>query len=243
MWLLIDDKRNRDDSAIARNWRVAQELLELACWEGMYLDYILDDDNPSTPTGLDILMWAEDNDLAPAKVVIVSTYDDGVDLLTHVLEEFGYVLHDTTWIHPKKVKAFLATQKIPSTRVNAGGDATDDVPVAVGGDSPSRAWTSQEVCQQLVDTTQDIALRWAGHTDHTIQARCEGVAFSLLALLDGVNAAFPGFTLIPRPHPTDRADCVDHGQNYYVAEPINEHDVQLHDLFSHHGTKVPHDPV
>lgn len=63
--------------------------------------------------------------------------------------------------------------------------------------------TEQEVIDLLMEETRQHAAYWANLPDHpegldaplTLQDRCEGVAFSILAMLDGCTAGFPGATL------------------------------------------------
>ena len=45
--------------------------------------------------------------------------------------------------------------------------------------------------------------------------RLGGVAFSILALLDGANIGVPAFIVAPRPHPDDQAYHAEQGEDWW----------------------------
>ena len=51
----------------------------------------------------------------------------------------------------------------------------------------------------------------------TTQERLDGLAFSILAMLDGC-ASVPGFQVIPAPHPDDRAYHQEQGENWWPSD-------------------------
>lgn len=79
-----------------------------------------------------------------------------------------------------------------------------------------------------------------GNRDCTPLRMCEGVAFSILGLLDGVSVGIPGFALVPSPHPDDMQYHKDNGENWYPSEEVTKdirEDVMLHEEFykEHNG--------
>jgi hypothetical protein len=66
-----------------------------------------------------------------------------------------------------------------------------------------------------------MARYWAGldgsnvESDATPLDRTSGFAHSLLAAIDGCSMGVPAFTLIPSPHPDDRAYHIAEGENYF----------------------------
>ena len=81
-----------------------------------------------------------------------------------------------------------------------------------------RPYTAEEVRAQVQSHVQGLIRYWATVTPHngdTIENRLEGLAFSILAMLDGASANLPGFTVTPAPHPTDEAYHRERGENWY----------------------------
>lgn len=70
------------------------------------------------------------------------------------------------------------------------------------------------------------------------EARLDGLAFSVLNMLDGTCVGLPAFDVVPNPHPTDRAYLIGKGENYWPPNKLRKgtkllNDVLLHDLW--HG--------
>lgn len=79
-------------------------------------------------------------------------------------------------------------------------------------DEKPTAYSADELRDQLLDAIRARTRLWATLPDvdaatgesRTILDRCEGVVFSVLAVLDGC-ADLPAFDLVARPHPDDKA--------------------------------------
>lgn len=101
--------------------------------------------------------------------------------------------------------------------------------------SEPRAYTKEEARQHILDHVRWIVQHWATlevgpHIEPlTIESRCDGVAFSILAMLDGVACTVPGVDMTLGVHPDDEADCRENGQNWYV--PGMAIDGMLHEHF------------
>ena len=94
-----------------------------------------------------------------------------------------------------------------------------------------RAKTPEEVRGELLAHIKTISRYWAGLPNKTPRERCDGVAFSILVLLDGM-ANFPAVDLALQPHQDDQAFYVEQGENWYEPGMVIN-DCQLHDEFVH----------
>lgn len=90
MWLLIDDERNLNTEAIARTPAAGKKLLGLGGWDCLCLDH----DLAASESGYDILIWALELDLVPAKVQLVTSNPVGRSNMKAALEAAGYMTHD-----------------------------------------------------------------------------------------------------------------------------------------------------
>ena len=96
----------------------------------------------------------------------------------------------------------------------------------------------EEARKMFLGTVLGIAQHWANESRETdVQKKCEGVAFSIMSLLDGCNGNLPGFLLIPCPHPDDKEFMKSEGDDWFkeVPENVVDYDIggnRLHDLFS-----------
>jgi len=101
-------------------------------------------------------------------------------------------------------------------------------------------YTEDEVRQAFLEHVWQTIDYWDGAYDQKVaqyacREKLEGLAFSLLVMLDGCSADLPGFIVAPCPHPDDKAYLQGEGENWY---PEN-HDTDiacdigggLHDIF------------
>lgn len=94
----------------------------------------------------------------------------------------------------------------------------------------SREYTKDEVRLQFLDQVRTVCHYWAGLPGKSDIERCEGVAFSILNIIDGTSAALPAFNLSVVPHPDDKEFLVGEGENYYVENQVINDDVMLHEM-------------
>lgn len=85
-----------------------------------------------------------------------------------------------------------------------------------------RAYTEAEVRERFLAQVRTLVSYWAGEhplsnvpENYTTLERCDGVAFSLLAVIDGGDPELPAFTLTPRPHDEDAEYHRRRGENWY----------------------------
>jgi hypothetical protein len=99
------------------------------------------------------------------------------------------------------------------------------------GPAEPRAWTEEEVRDEFIQAFRDKAHYWATTANGgTLQDRCEGVAFSILVMLDGGSGMMPAYKVTVDPHPEDKAYCIEQGVNYYEPGTEVSHGA-LHELF------------
>ena len=96
----------------------------------------------------------------------------------------------------------------------------------------SKPITKEQTREDFLKQIKSIVWYWASSNVHdvTMMERCEGVAFSILVMLDG-GSGLPAFDVIVRPHPDDQSFHEAEGEDYYVDGMVINDDCQLHDLF------------
>lgn len=86
----------------------------------------------------------------------------------------------------------------------------------------SREYTPDEVREKFLKMIWGYVGYWENESRaETSQAKLEGLAHSLLALIDGSNCSMPAFILAPLPHVTDKKYNQEDGKNFF---PYNERD-------------------
>lgn len=90
------------------------------------------------------------------------------------------------------------------------------VVVKVERERECRPFTEAEVREKFLAHVREMVRYWEDEERQPgIRQKLEGLAFSLLALIDGEAASLPGFALIPCPHPDDKAFHEARGEDYY----------------------------
>jgi hypothetical protein len=80
----------------------------------------------------------------------------------------------------------------------------------------SREKTTEEVRTEFLQHIRGAVNYWANlKGEHTIEDRCEGVAFSILVAIDGCSSGLPAFILAPIPHESDKQFSIDNNENYF----------------------------
>ncbi len=94
---------------------------------------------------------------------------------------------------------------------------------------PARAWTEEEVRAKVLDHVAAMTRYWENESRApTTREKLEGLAHSMLVMLDGGAMGVPKFTVTPDPHPSDRQFHIDEGANYFpekdcdIAGPLHE---------------------
>lgn len=97
--------------------------------------------------------------------------------------------------------------------------------------SMSKPISKEQLRENLLKQVRMYAHTWASYPDKTPQERCDGVAFSILALLDGSDIELPTFDLVARPHPDDKAYQQKRREDWVVDGQVINDDVHLHDMY------------
>jgi len=97
--------------------------------------------------------------------------------------------------------------------------------------SRPRAYTVEEERAAFLDAVRSLAAYWSTqHASHTPQRMCDGLAFSILTLIDGLSGESPGMNLAIAVHPDDEAYCKARGENWHQnGLVINDTGDYLHD--------------
>ena len=99
----------------------------------------------------------------------------------------------------------------------------------------SRAYTKKEVRKKFLDGIHNIVDFWVNESrEETVEGKVNGVAFSILAMIDGSNIDIPAFDVVVRPHPDDKEYHQSEGNNWFEDGMIINDDCSLHE-FWHHG--------
>ncbi len=93
----------------------------------------------------------------------------------------------------------------------------------------SKAKTVDEVKEEFLSQVKCIAHYWANLPDKTSLERCDGVAFSILNILDGCSS-LPAFDLLVSPHEDDKQFNIDEGEDYYEPKMMIN-DCMLHEEY------------
>lgn len=97
---------------------------------------------------------------------------------------------------------------------------------------PARPLTVEEERWILLDHIHNLVDYWsaleAPHSEDTIKARLDGLAFSILSALDGCSVGIPSYDVIPHPHPEDKQYSIENNIDWHSADS-NLTDVPLHD--------------
>ena len=98
----------------------------------------------------------------------------------------------------------------------------------------SRAITPEEGVDIFMKTLANLAHYWgtleARDGPQTPLDRCNGLAFSILSLIDGSTLSMPAIDLVPSPCHEDKEYAISEGENWWEGLPING-DVMLHELW------------
>jgi len=114
----------------------------------------------------------------------------------------------------------------------------------------SRQYTEEEVLNRVLDHIWHLIGYWnsEGYSNvektRSTRERMEGLAFSILAMLDGSCMDIPKFIVAPDPHPADKEYHQDNDENWFPdnSEANIECDLGggLHELFNSRRPKSVH---
>lgn len=93
--------------------------------------------------------------------------------------------------------------------------------------------TNEQIQERFLSHVRRLVDYWSTQPDETTWFCVSGVAFSILAMLDGCVADLPAFLLAPAPHPGDKAYHQARGEDWYPETSSIPSDISgvLHDRF------------
>lgn len=94
-------------------------------------------------------------------------------------------------------------------------------------------YTADEVRDLFLKHVWNLLDYWDNNKSDKREAM-EGLAFSMLVMLDGGSVVVPPFAVIPAPHPDDKEFCIGEGTNWFPQfDPGGHCDIAggLHELF------------
>ena len=94
-----------------------------------------------------------------------------------------------------------------------------------------RPYTAEELRSQFLGQVHSIVAYWA-RQDVSRREIADGVAFSLLSLLDGDSPGMPPCDLVCRPHATAQAFLEEEGESWIRDGTLLNGEVALHVLYS-----------
>ena len=86
----------------------------------------------------------------------------------------------------------------------------------------SREWTQDEVRDKLIEHLKVMVRYWNSVDEIDTLEKLEGMAFSVLSMLDGCSMDVPGFIVAPCPHPDDKEYCKEEGENWFPQNHESE---------------------
>jgi hypothetical protein len=100
----------------------------------------------------------------------------------------------------------------------------------------SKEYTQEEVEKKFIRKIHQLVEYWANGTSTTdAKEKLEGLAFSILATIDGSDVDLPAFILAPLPAEEDKEYCIKNGDNYFpqnhTAEISCDISGGLHEMF------------
>lgn len=96
-----------------------------------------------------------------------------------------------------------------------------------------RAKTAEEVRTEFLSALRGLANYWAGVKPDDALGACNGLAFSICSMLDGVSG-LPAFDLVLSPHQDDKNYCIENGEDWYEPGMVIN-DCMLHELYYQKG--------
>ena len=92
--------------------------------------------------------------------------------------------------------------------------------------------TKENARKNFLTSIRRIATYWASLPNKTPNEKCNGVAFSILSLMDGCSN-MPSMDIILRPHPDDMEYLSENGKDWYLDGMCINDDTLLHEFYYH----------
>lgn len=101
----------------------------------------------------------------------------------------------------------------------------------VSKEMPS-AYTQEEMLEMFIDAVDGVVEYWA-NTNGSDKNKCEGVAFSIMNIIDGTSGAFPcSIDLRLAPHPDNKEYRISQNESFVEDGMIMNSDCLIHERFN-----------
>jgi hypothetical protein len=94
-----------------------------------------------------------------------------------------------------------------------------------------RAYTPEELRGRVLDHVRLMVEYWATLPNLDTRSRCDGVAFSILTMIDG-SSELPPMALVAISSDEDKEYCVENGENWVEHGTVINDDTMLHEEYS-----------
>ena len=107
----------------------------------------------------------------------------------------------------------------------------------------SKEYTTEEVRKKFLEQVWNNIKYWDELAcEKTTKERLQGLAFSILATLDGCDIDLPGFIVAPLPHENDKEYLIENEEDYFPENHENDVNADisgyLHDMFHRVGKEM-----
>lgn len=101
----------------------------------------------------------------------------------------------------------------------------------------SRAKTEEEIKEEFLTEVENISHYWTSLPNKTNKERCEGVAFSIMVLLDGCSA-LPAINMHIAPHEDDKQYYIESNEDYYKDNMMFNNSMLHEQIFKNQRKKI-----
>lgn len=91
-----------------------------------------------------------------------------------------------------------------------------------GTDTSPKEKKMEEVREDFLNHVRDMVDYWHDVPNKTEKEKLNGLAFSIMAALDGCSVDIPGFIVAPLPHETNKQYHMDNEEDYYPENHNSE---------------------
>ncbi len=95
----------------------------------------------------------------------------------------------------------------------------------------SKPKTKEEIRQEFLNHIKSLVKYWDELLQKTTTDRLNGLAFSILSMIDRCSIELCALDIVVRPHTDDKQFNIDRNEDYYPDGLVINDDVHLHDLW------------
>jgi len=96
----------------------------------------------------------------------------------------------------------------------------------------SRAYTKEEARKKFLDQIHNTVDHWENESRaETSKEKLDGLAFSILSMIDGSTMQIPSINIVLNPHTDDKEYHQEKGTNWFEEGMIINDDCHLHEFW------------